>query len=577
MRHCLPCLFVMLCCQLISSGVRSQIPKNEIALEDAAFNKAFASRSIPTVTGKLLNISAEEIKSLSITYSRSTPFSTGAVKGTVTPKPDGSFSIPIDYAFPYQKIFITVDTLFYTGVFANKDLHLELDVQKLKSAKSKETYNGDAVRYLGTDGPLNIYQNNFIRYQQDEQLQQVRNSLILLYGSDKRKKEDILPEYNKIQDSIKAIENSYIAANPSPYSWMLENERLSEYYGRICDYYTGKIIDDTLWQKIKQHKACIISNSGSSFYSRMFTYISSLPGKPRTTWKDVAELPDLNATEKALIDSLRDSEKLKPAPPYTKENIKKWEKELRPRIQKLAFIRSLKRDIASADSLFATAKADFMKLHLSTNNNGDDQKEALDYILNSIHTSWCSTTLKKEYISTTGKTIELNKALARSTGDAKINSLGKPLLETPFGASMYKAAADVKGLDFIVGLKQNFPGKAIIIDLWATWCEPCLNEMPHSKKLLEASTDLPVVFVYLCTTYSSSESQWKAKVEELKQPGVHILIDERLTSELSGYLSFTGYPGHAFIDKNGQYRPGVINNGMRAISDRNALATLIKK
>lgn len=51
MRHCLPCLLVMLCCQLISSGAHSQIPKNEIALEDAAFNKAFASRPIPTVTG----------------------------------------------------------------------------------------------------------------------------------------------------------------------------------------------------------------------------------------------------------------------------------------------------------------------------------------------------------------------------------------------------------------------------------------------------------------------------------------------------------------------------------------------
>jgi thiol-disulfide isomerase/thioredoxin len=574
MRHCLPCLFVMLCCQLISTGVHSQIPKNEIALEDAAFDKIFAGRNIPTVTGKLLNISAEELKDLYITYSRVTPFSTGSAQGTVTPKPDGSFSIPIDYAFPYQEIYFTVDTLFYTGLCINKDLYLELDVKKLKSAKSIIKYNGDGVRYLGTDASLNIYQNNFTLYQQDEQIRLMRNSLMLLYGPGRAKKENILPEYNKIQDSIKAIENSFIAANPSPYSWMFENERLSEYYARICDYYSGKIIDDTLWQKIKQHKAYILSNRGTSFYSHLSTYISSLPGKPRTSWKDVAELPDLDATEKALIDSLRDSETRMPVPPYTKENIKKWNKELRPRIQKLAFIKSLKRDIASADSLFTTAKADFMKLQLRTGNDGNDPKEVLDYILNSIHSSWCSTVLKKEYIRINGKANEINEALAR--GNANITSLGKPLLETPFGASLYKAEAEIKALDFLVRLRQNFPGKAILIDLWATWCAPCLGEMPHSKKLQEASTDLPVVFIYLSTTDDSSEDEWKAKVADLKQPGVHILINEKLTAELSGYFSFTGYPGHAFIDKKGQYRPGVIRY-ISDIPDKNALTTLINK
>lgn len=51
MRHCLPCLIVIVCCQIISPGAQSQIPKNEIALEDAAYNKAFASGPIPTFTG----------------------------------------------------------------------------------------------------------------------------------------------------------------------------------------------------------------------------------------------------------------------------------------------------------------------------------------------------------------------------------------------------------------------------------------------------------------------------------------------------------------------------------------------
>jgi hypothetical protein len=61
---------------------------------------------------------------------------------------------------------------------------------------------------------------------------------------------------------------------------------------------------------------------------------------------------------------------------------------------------------------------------------------------------------------------------------------------------------------------------------------------------------------------------------ELKQPGVHILIDETLDADISNYFSFSGYPGHALIDKTGQYKPGAIES-MSQIQNRDALATLI--
>jgi hypothetical protein len=100
--------------------------------------------------------------------------------------------------------------------------------------------------------------------------------------------------------------------------------------------------------------------------------------------------------------------------------------------------------------------------------------------------------------------------------------------------------------------------------------------MPHSKKLQEASKDLPVVFVYLCTINGSSESKWKSKVAELQQPGIHFLIDETLDAELSNYFSFSGYPGYAFIDKAGNYRPGAIKR-VSNIENKEALAALINK
>lgn len=56
----------------------------------------------------------------------------------------------------------------------------------------------------------------------------------------------------------------------------------------------------------------------------------------------------------------------------------------------------------------------------------------------------------------------------------------------------------------MLNLKLKFPNKALIIDFWATWCVPCLGDLPNSKKLYEANKDLPVEYVYICTRGGSN-------------------------------------------------------------------------
>jgi hypothetical protein len=82
-------------------------------------------------------------------------------------------------------------------------------------------------------------------------------------------------------------------------------------------------------------------------------------------------------------------------------------------------------------------------------------------------------------------------------------------------------------------------------------------------------------FSGLCTTINSSEQKWKEKVAELKQPGIHVLIDNALDAELSAYFSFSGYPGYALIDQSGKYHHGAFQ-WLSEIKDRDALQALIK-
>ena len=42
---------------------------------------------------------------------------------------------------------------------------------------------------------------------------------------------------------------------------------------------------------------------------------------------------------------------------------------------------------------------------------------------------------------------------------------------------------------------EQFKGKYVVIDVWASWCQPCKQEFPNLKKLEEKYKDKNVVFV----------------------------------------------------------------------------------
>jgi thiol-disulfide isomerase/thioredoxin len=307
------------------------------------------------------------------------------------------------------------------------------------------------------------------------------------------------------------------------------------------------------------------------FYLYLGYYFRQLPANRVTiSWQDVARLSDLTEPEKAAIDSLRSTETLSPAPAHRPQ----WIKQLGPRRGKMYQNRRLTQGIRWLDSLFSPARADIMKLQLNDSKDIAEQKADLEQILPSITTNWCKVIAQKEYAHTVEQVVSVNRALAASGNSPTAAGFGSPLLQTDFGATLYKLSA-MSGADFLAKLKQSLAGKAIVLDRWATWCAPCLQEMPHSKKLQQDAKDLPVVFVYVCTAQGSDKGRWERKIAELQLPGLHFFIDEALDAELGQLFSFRGYPGYALIDQKGVYKPGAIT-WLSAIKGKNDLAALIK-
>jgi thiol-disulfide isomerase/thioredoxin len=134
---------------------------------------------------------------------------------------------------------------------------------------------------------------------------------------------------------------------------------------------------------------------------------------------------------------------------------------------------------------------------------------------------------------------------------------GHLILELPFDAKLYNVT-DTDPQEFLANIKSSFKDKSLLIIFWATWCSPCLEEMPQGKRLYVEAKGLPVEFIWLCTSAGTSQDKWITKISVLKQPGIHMFVDEKLENGLADFFSKGGFPNYLFINADGEYIPEAI-------------------
>ncbi len=113
---------------------------------------------------------------------------------------------------------------------------------------------------------------------------------------------------------------------------------------------------------------------------------------------------------------------------------------------------------------------------------------------------------------------------------------------TPFPENVTLCDMNGNKVDF-----AKFRGKYVYVDMWASWCVPCVKEIPHLKALEKDLQNDDVVF--LSVSIDSNEGAWKKKVTALGLEGNQLINKD---NKLSEALNIVGIPFFLIYDKEGK-------------------------
>jgi thiol-disulfide isomerase/thioredoxin len=84
---------------------------------------------------------------------------------------------------------------------------------------------------------------------------------------------------------------------------------------------------------------------------------------------------------------------------------------------------------------------------------------------------------------------------------------------------------------------SDIKGKIAIVDFWATWCAPCIQEIPNFNKIHETYQDKGVQMLAI-TTMSGALEDIKPKVEEFEMKYPVLVGDDSIEEGFGGLLGF---------------------------------------
>lgn len=137
-------------------------------------------------------------------------------------------------------------------------------------------------------------------------------------------------------------------------------------------------------------------------------------------------------------------------------------------------------------------------------------------------------------------TPSLLKKLEKITGKLNWSKPGNP-------------APDFQGLtpeEHLLAL-SDFRGKVVVVDVWATWCDPCLKMLPYFQQLEQEMKGPEVAFLSVCMGANIEKAAWLRLIQQKQLKGNLIFIGNWKGDFATNY-KITGVPRYMIFDRQGR-------------------------
>ncbi|HXQ80067.1 MAG TPA: TlpA disulfide reductase family protein [Opitutaceae bacterium] len=146
---------------------------------------------------------------------------------------------------------------------------------------------------------------------------------------------------------------------------------------------------------------------------------------------------------------------------------------------------------------------------------------------------------------------------------------GAPLRAEPV-TPVPAPAWTLKDLDGKAVTSDQFKGKVVVVDFWATWCAPCRREIPGYVDLQKKYASEGLVFVGISVDEDGPEVVRKF----VKDHAINYTIVMADEAVVNAFAPIDGYPTTYIIDRDGLIRDKKLGSRPTADYEKEILAVL---
>jgi thiol-disulfide isomerase/thioredoxin len=96
---------------------------------------------------------------------------------------------------------------------------------------------------------------------------------------------------------------------------------------------------------------------------------------------------------------------------------------------------------------------------------------------------------------------------------------------------------------------RDYSNRTLYINLWATWCGPCIQNIPELNKMVDRYRDREdIAFLNICV--DSERDNWMNLIDRYKLKGHNLFASGSWNEKLRSTFNMKGVPAYVLVDKN---------------------------